>query len=153
MHRPAELGESMNKVAGRLAEIPAGSWTKWIVGSCWLVVLVIALPLSGKLTGEEKNNASAWLPASAESTKVLDLQAHFQSPNIFPAVVARLNTRSGRDGAVAVLAAITLTPGEVTTRVAAYAAGCGMVAAALAIALLRHAPKPAASAVAREVRA
>ena len=53
----------------------------------------------------------------------------------------------------AVLAAIIMAPGEVTTRVAAYAAGCGMVAAALAIALLRHAPKPAASAVAREVRA
>ena len=55
---------------------------------------------------------------------------------------------------VAVLAAITMAPGEVTTWVvAAYAAGCGTVAAALAIALLRHAPKPAASAVAREVRA
>ena len=55
---------------------------------------------------------------------------------------------------VAVLAAITMAPGEVTTRVvAAYPAGCGTVAAALAITLLRHAPKPAASAVAREVRA
>lgn len=55
---------------------------------------------------------------------------------------------------VAVLAAITMVLGEVTTRVAAaYAAGCGTVAAALAIALLRHAPKSAASAVAREVRA
>jgi len=54
----------------------------------------------------------------------------------------------------AVLAAITMAPGEVTTRVvAAYAAGCGTVATALAIALPRHAPKPAASAVAREVRA
>ena len=54
----------------------------------------------------------------------------------------------------AVLAAITMAPGEVTTRVvAACAAGCGTVAAALAIALLRHALKPAASAVAREVRA
>ena len=40
-----------------------------------------------------------------------------------------------------------------THKVAACAAGCGTVAAALAIALLRHAPKPAASAVAREVRA
>ena len=37
--------------------------------------------------GAEKNEASAWLPANAESTKVLDLQSHFQSPNIFPAVV------------------------------------------------------------------
>jgi O-antigen/teichoic acid export membrane protein len=55
---------------------------------------------------------------------------------------------------VAVLAAITVAPGEVTTRVvAAYAAGCGTVAAALVIALLRHAPKPAGSGVAREVRA
>ena len=53
----------------------------------WLVVLVIALPPSGKLMGTEKNDTSAWLPASAESTKVLDVQAHCQSPNIFPAVV------------------------------------------------------------------
>jgi RND superfamily putative drug exporter len=37
--------------------------------------------------GAEKNDASAWLPANAESTQVLDLQSHFQSPNIFPAVV------------------------------------------------------------------
>src|SRR5215467_9602913 len=77
----------MNKVARRLSEIPAGSWTKWIVVGFWLVVLVIALPLSSKLTGAEKNDASAWLPANAESTKVLDVQSHFQSPNIFPAVV------------------------------------------------------------------
>ena len=87
MHRPAEPGGSMNKVARRLTEIPAGSWTKWIVVGFWLVMLVIAYPLSGKLMGAEKNNASAWLPANAESTKVLDLQSHFQSPNIFPAVV------------------------------------------------------------------
>jgi RND superfamily putative drug exporter len=77
----------MNKVARRLCEIPAGSWTKWIVVGFWLVVLVIAFPLSSKLTGAEKNDASAWLPANAESTKVLDVQSRFQSPNIFPAVV------------------------------------------------------------------
>jgi RND superfamily putative drug exporter len=77
----------MNKVARRLTEIPAGSWTKWVVVGFWLVVLVIALPLSSKLTGAEKNDASAWLPANAESTKVLNVQERFQSPNIFPAVV------------------------------------------------------------------
>jgi RND superfamily putative drug exporter len=79
--------ELMNKVARRLTEIPAGSWTKWVVVGLWLVVLVIAFPLSSKLTGAEKNDASAWLPANAESTKVLDVQSRFQSPNIFPAVV------------------------------------------------------------------
>jgi O-antigen/teichoic acid export membrane protein len=54
---------------------------------------------------------------------------------------------------VTVLAVITTAPGEVTMRaVAAYAAGCGTVAAVLAIVLLRHAPKPVARGMAREVR-
>ena len=48
----------------RIAEIPAGSWTKWVVLGFWLVVLVVAYPLSGKLTGAEKNDTSAWLPAA-----------------------------------------------------------------------------------------
>ncbi|HUY48750.1 MAG TPA: MMPL family transporter [Streptosporangiaceae bacterium] len=74
-------------IGRRAAEIPAGSWTKWLVVGFWVVVVVVAFPLAGKLTGAEKNDASAWLPANAESTKVLDLQAHFQAPNIFPAVV------------------------------------------------------------------
>jgi putative drug exporter of the RND superfamily len=71
----------------KIAEFPAGSWTKWIVVGFWVVVLVITLPLSSKLMGAEKNNYSQWLPPNAESTKVLDVQARFQSPNIFPAVV------------------------------------------------------------------
>jgi len=77
----------MNRVARRLAEIPAGSWTKWLVVGFWVVVLVVAFPLSKKLNGAEKNDTKAWLPAHAESTKVLDVQEHFQSPNIYPAIV------------------------------------------------------------------
>ena len=69
---------------GKIAEIPAGSWTKWVVVGFWVVVLVITLPLSSKLMGAEKNDAKTWLPANAESTKVLDVQSRFQSPNIFP---------------------------------------------------------------------
>ena len=71
----------------KIAEIPAGRWTKWLVVGIWLVVIVLAFPLSSKLTGAEKNDASAWLPGGAESTKVLDVQAHFQSPNVYPGVV------------------------------------------------------------------
>jgi RND superfamily putative drug exporter len=71
----------------RAAEFPAGSWTKWVVVGFWVVVLVITFPLAGKLTGAEKNEAKSWLPANAESTKVLDVQARFQSPNVYPAVV------------------------------------------------------------------
>src|SRR5438093_1073227 len=69
----------------KIAEIPAGSWTKWLVVGFWVAVVAVAFPLSGKLMGAEQNDASKWLPA--ESTKVLHVQAHFQSPNIFPAVV------------------------------------------------------------------
>ena len=71
----------------RIAEIPAGSWTKWLVVGFWLVVLVLAFPLSTKLTGAEKNDASAWLPGNAESTQVLNVQSRFQSPNVYPGVV------------------------------------------------------------------
>jgi len=74
----------------KIAEIPAGSWTKWVVVGFWIVVLVLAFPLSKKLTGAEKNDLKYWLPGSAESTKVLDVQSHFQSPNIFPGVVVYL---------------------------------------------------------------
>src|SRR5215468_1329516 len=78
--------ESVNRL-GRLAEIPAGSWTKWVVVGFWVVVLVVTLPLSSKLQGAEKNDAKTWLPGNAESTKVLDVQSRFQSPNIYPGVI------------------------------------------------------------------
>jgi RND superfamily putative drug exporter len=53
----------------------------------WIVVLAMAGTLSGKLTGAEKNNATAWLPGAAESTKVLDAENAFQAPNTLVAVV------------------------------------------------------------------
>jgi RND superfamily putative drug exporter len=49
----------MSTVARRLAAIPAGSWTRWVVVGLWLVVLFVAYPLQSKLTGAEKNDASA----------------------------------------------------------------------------------------------
>ena len=68
----------------KIAEFPAGSWTKWVVVGFWVVVLVITLPLSSKLMGAEKNNYSQWLPPNAESTKVLDVQARFRRPTSSP---------------------------------------------------------------------
>src|SRR5262249_56029473 len=79
--------ESVNRL-GRLADIPSGSWTKWVVVGFWVVVLVVTLPLSSKLTGAEKNDAKTWLPANAESTKVLDLQSPFPSPHPYPPLTA-----------------------------------------------------------------
>ncbi|HET9893883.1 MAG TPA: MMPL family transporter [Streptosporangiaceae bacterium] len=88
----------------RTAQIPVGKWTKWIVLGFWLVVIIVAFPLAGKLTGAEKNEARSWLPANAESTKVLDVQSHFQSPNLYPGVVVyeRNSGLTGADRAKAV---------------------------------------------------
>src|SRR5438034_6541227 len=70
-----------------IVRVPGGRRAKWLVLVFWLLVVAVAGPLAGKLTGAEKNDAKAWLPANAESTKVLDVQASFQSPNVFPGVV------------------------------------------------------------------
>jgi putative drug exporter of the RND superfamily len=73
--------------ARAIVGIASGRRTKWAVLVFWLIIVAVAGPLAGKLTGAEKNDSSAWLPAKAESTKVLNLQSHFQSPNIFTGVV------------------------------------------------------------------
>ena len=73
--------------ARAVLRLPGGRRTKWLVLVFWLIVAALAGPLSGKLTGAEKNDAQAWLPPKAESTQVLKLQSTFQSPNVFPAVV------------------------------------------------------------------
>jgi RND superfamily putative drug exporter len=107
--------------AKKLAEIPAGSWTKWIVVGFWLVVLVITFPLFTKLMGAEKNDASAWLPPNAESTKVLNVQARFQSPNIFNGVVVYVRpsglTAADRAKAAADARRFAGVPGAVPGRV------------------------------------
>jgi RND superfamily putative drug exporter len=73
--------------ARAIVAIPSGRRTKWAVLVFWLIVVALLGSLAGKLTGAEKNDASAWLPATAESTKVLDVQSRFQSPNVFAAVL------------------------------------------------------------------
>ena len=71
----------------KIAEIPAGSWTKWLVVGFWVAVLAVASPLAVKLKHAEKNDTSQWVPAGAESTKVLDALSRFQPPNAATAIV------------------------------------------------------------------
>src|SRR6516225_63046 len=70
-----------------IAYAPAGRRSKWLVLVFWLVIVGLAGPLSGKLTGAEKNDSSAWLPPKAESTQVLNLRSQFVSPNVYPAII------------------------------------------------------------------
>src|SRR5436309_10972464 len=80
--------------ARAIVGIASGRRTKWAVLIFWLIIVAVAGPLAGKLTGAEKNDAQAWLPGAAESTKVPALPSRFQSPNIFTAVVVNDPTSS-----------------------------------------------------------
>ena len=72
----------------RIASLVCGRVTKWIVVVFWVAVLAVAFPLSSKLTGAQENDAAAWLPESAESTRVFEFQqAAFQTGEELPAIV------------------------------------------------------------------
>ncbi len=75
------------KVVGFAVRAIVGRRTKYLVLIFWLALVVVAGPLAGRLSGAEKNDAKSWLPGNAESTKVLDIEESFRSPNLMPAVV------------------------------------------------------------------
>src|SRR5215217_4113579 len=80
----------------RIAGLPAGRWTKWLVLVFWIAVVWVAGPLAGKLNSAQQNDSSAWLPKNAESTQVVELAKRFAPSDIFPALVVYERT----DGAV-----------------------------------------------------
>jgi putative drug exporter of the RND superfamily len=73
--------------ASRITALPCGRRTKYLVLVFWVIVIALTGPLAGKLMGAEKNDASAYLPVSAESTQELNLQSRFVAKNLNPAVV------------------------------------------------------------------
>jgi putative drug exporter of the RND superfamily len=73
--------------ARRIASLPSGRWTKWVVLGFWIVVFAAAGPLAGKLNSAQQNDSSAWLPNNAESTQVVDLAKRFTPSDVFPALV------------------------------------------------------------------
>ena len=73
--------------ASRIAALPCGRRSKYAVLAFWVIVVALTGPLAGKLMGAEKNDAAAYLPASAESTQELSLQSRFVVKNLNPAVV------------------------------------------------------------------
>jgi putative drug exporter of the RND superfamily len=74
-------------VIRRVATWPCGRRTKWFVLAFWVLLLVVAGPLAGKLNSAQKNDTSAWLPKNAESTKVLNASAKFRPNDTLPALV------------------------------------------------------------------
>ncbi|WP_295657923.1 MMPL family transporter [uncultured Nocardioides sp.] len=71
------------QIAGRLT----GPATKWIVVILWIIVTAGASTFAAKLADEQNNEASSWLPESAESTRALEKLVAFQDPNAIPTLV------------------------------------------------------------------
>ena len=71
----------------RIAALPCGRWSKWVVLGFWIVVFAVAGPLSAKINSAQQNDASAWLPNNAESTQVVELSKRFTPSDVFPALV------------------------------------------------------------------
>src|SRR3954451_12412461 len=71
------------QIAGKLT----GRVTKWLVLGFWILVLMAAGPLAGKITDVQDNQTSSWQPGSAESTQALDRLAPFQDENDIPRVL------------------------------------------------------------------
>jgi RND superfamily putative drug exporter len=71
----------------KVAGVFTGRITKWITVVFWIGVVAVLGPLAGKLTGIEDNEASSWLPASAESTQNLKQQENFQNVDVLPAII------------------------------------------------------------------
>lgn len=89
------------QIAGRLT----GPVSKWVVVAVWVLALMVAGPLAGKLSEVQNNEQSSWLPQSAESTQALERMDAFQSPNVFPTVLV-YEARGGQPLGADALAAI-----------------------------------------------
>lgn len=71
------------QIAGKLT----GPVSKWIVLVGAFVLVGIMAPLNGKLIDVQNNEASTWVPGSAESTKVSEALTETVDPNNIPTLV------------------------------------------------------------------
>jgi putative drug exporter of the RND superfamily len=88
-------------VRGSLFTFAAGRRTKWIVFGIWLLAILIAsgpANLPGKFEDAESNEATSYLPGSAESTDALDATEALQDGELAPAVIV-YRRESGLTGA------------------------------------------------------
>ncbi|RMI35398.1 MMPL family transporter [Nocardia stercoris] len=77
----------MSGWSGRLARLPAGRRSKWVVLVVWILAVVALGGLAGKLTDAQKNDAVTWLPDSAESTQAYKEGLPFGNADQAPVVL------------------------------------------------------------------
>ncbi len=81
------VGWSTGRMHRQIAGSLTGRVSKWIVLVGVLVITGFMASFSAKLADVQNNEASSWLPGSAESTKVLDELSETVDPNDIPTLV------------------------------------------------------------------
>ena len=116
------------QIAGRLT----GPRSSWVVLVLTLVVVALLSPLAGRLTEVQNNEASSWLPGSAESTRVADELSRTVDPNDIPTLVVYLreggltaSDRAAIEQQATEIGAIKGVTGTVLTPAQAAKAGFG----------------------------
>jgi RND superfamily putative drug exporter len=61
--------------------------TKWVVAVLWILIAAGGATFGSKLSQVTDDQASSWVPSSAESTRALNKLDVFQSPNDIPTVL------------------------------------------------------------------
>jgi len=77
------------RVSRSIFTFPAGRGSKWVVFAAWILVFfgVNAANLPGKFEDAESNEATSYLPGSAESTKALSATEELQDGELATAVI------------------------------------------------------------------
>lgn len=86
MLRPDASGPGVRRFLEGVAAFPAGRVGKWIMLGIWILVLVALFPLASRFESAQSNEPSSFLPGSAESVTVLELQEEFPGGDVTPAV-------------------------------------------------------------------
>jgi putative drug exporter of the RND superfamily len=92
---------SMRQMRGSMLTFAAGRRAKWVIFAVWFAVIFVAAGpanLPGKFEDAENNEATSYLPGSAESTAALEATKSLQGGELAPAVVI-FRRESGLTGA------------------------------------------------------
>jgi RND superfamily putative drug exporter len=81
-----------------LTGLASGRRTKFLVLVLWVVLTAVAVPLAGKLTDVQNNEAASWLPDSAEATAAFDRAQEAFPGSDKPVAVAVYARDSGLTG-------------------------------------------------------
>lgn len=68
------------------------------VALAWLAIAAFTGPLAGKLSSVQTNDEASFLPASAEATRVADLEKKFSDQETIPALVVYVGSKRQAEG-------------------------------------------------------